>query len=118
LLAKGDLLEYCIVLSTAANKNEAYSIANSLVENRLAACVNIVENIDSIYIWDDKVCKDSEVLMIIKTKKEFFKLLKDKILELHSYDVPEIICLDIKDGDEKYLNWIDKVTINFKKGKL
>ena len=92
------------------NEEEAAAIARNLVEARLAACANIVRNIRSIYAWQGKVEDDSEVFMILKTKKSLFDPLSTRIRELHSYDVPEIIALPIIMGSEDYLKWIREST--------
>ncbi|WP_281950970.1 divalent-cation tolerance protein CutA [Nitrosophilus kaiyonis] len=102
-------MSYILVLSTASNKEEAKKIANILVKEKLAACVNIIDNIFSVYEWKNEICEDNEVLMIIKTKKDKFENLSKKIKEIHSYEVPEIIALDITEGSKEYLNWIDDI---------
>ncbi|MBI4681693.1 MAG: divalent-cation tolerance protein CutA [Nitrospirae bacterium] len=99
-----------IVFITAPNEDEAAGIARSLVEARLAACVNIVKNVRSIYTWQGKIQDDSEVLMIAKTRRDLFDALSVKVKELHSYDVPEIIALPIIDGSEDYLKWLREST--------
>lgn len=95
-----------IVLSTAGSEEEARKIARHLVENQLAACVNIVPHIESIYRWEGKVETSREWLLLIKTTSENFSAVKDAIGELHSYDLPECICLAIEDGSPEYLDWI------------
>ena len=95
-----------IVLSTAGSREEAEKIANALVERHLAACVNIVPQLRSIYRWAGKVERSDEVLLIIKTSAERFSSVRHAIETLHSYDVPECICLSVEDGSEKYLKWI------------
>ena len=102
--------EEIIVFVTAPNEDEAAKIARSLVESRLAACVNIVRNIRSIYTWQGKVEDDSEVLMIVKTVKTRFDSLASGIRELHSYEVPEIIAIPIEKGSKEYLDWIKDST--------
>ena len=99
-----------VVYITAPNEEESVRIARKLVEGRLAACVNIINNIRSIYRWQGKIEDGSEVLMIVKTKKKLFKDLLFKVKELHSYDVPEVIALPIVDGSEEYLKWLKEVT--------
>jgi len=95
-----------LVLTTTASHEEAQKIARGLVERRLAACVNIVPKVQSIYRWQEKVEESEEWLLVIKTTQEAFERLRDAIVELHSYDVPEIICLVIEDGSRAYLQWI------------
>jgi len=99
-----------VIFVTAADETEAEKIAMGLVEPRLAACVSIVPKIKSIYIWEDKLQKEDEILLIIKTTEKLFDKVKDTILELHSYTVPEIIALPITKGLGEYLDWIDEVT--------
>jgi periplasmic divalent cation tolerance protein len=95
-----------VVLTTASSKEEASSIAHRLVERRLAACVNIVPQVRSIYRWQGKVEEASEWLLIVKTTAGAFPQVHEAITELHSYDVPECICLTIEDGSPSYLEWI------------
>ncbi len=102
--------EEIVIFITAPNEDEAAGIARAVVEARLAACVNIARNIRSIYSWQGKIEDDTEVLMIVKTRKNLFDALSAKVRELHSYDVPEIIALPIIDGSEKYLKWINEST--------
>ena len=103
-------MENIVVFITASNEDEAANIARALVEGRFAACVNIVRNLRSIYSWQGKVEDESEVLMIVKTQKKLFHSLSQKVRELHSYSVPEIIALPIVDGSEDYLKWLKEVT--------
>jgi periplasmic divalent cation tolerance protein len=95
-----------IVLSTAGSEDEARNIANHLVENRLAACVNIVPQIESIYRWQEKVESAREWLLLIKTTDERFPAVRDAIRELHSYQLPECIAVNIEDGSPPYLQWL------------
>src|SRR5437899_12975755 len=94
-----------IVLSTAGSEAEARKIAHYLVENQLAACVNIVPGIESIYRWREKVETSREWLLLIKTSAERFPVVRDAIRELHSYELPECIALSIEDGSSEYLQW-------------
>jgi periplasmic divalent cation tolerance protein len=95
-----------IVLTTAGSEQEARKIAHALVERRLAACVNIVPQIASIYRWQGKVEEAQEWLLIVKTTAAAFGQVREAIVELHSYDLPECICLPIEDGSPNYLEWI------------
>ena len=95
-----------IVLSTAGSEEEARRIALHLVENQLAACVNIVPQIESVYRWQGNVESSREWLLLIKTTAEKFKIVRDAIRELHSYDLPECIAIAIEDGSAQYLEWI------------
>ncbi len=105
-MTESENTEYIIVYSTASSKNEAESIASSLIESKLAACVQIISGINSTYYWEGKVVQDDEFLLSIKTVRIKFEALKDKIIDLHSYKVPEIIALPVVNGSEEYLNWI------------
>ena len=98
---------YIVVLVTAKNKTEAKKIAQGLVKQKLAACVNIVDKVDSIFFWAGKIDQASEALLIIKSKKEKLPKIIKLVKSLHSYEVPEIIALPIVSGDKPYLRWID-----------
>ena len=95
-----------IVLVTAPNIEEASRIADALVGGRLAACVNIVSGIESVYRWEGRVARDSETLMIIKTTDERYAELEVQIKALHSYTTPEVIAIRIERGSEAYLKWL------------
>ena len=95
-----------IVLSAAGSEEEASKIARYLVEHRLAACVNIVPQIESIYRWQGKVESAREWLLLIKTTAEQFEKVRDALRELHSYDLPECIAVAIEDGCPEYLLWL------------
>ena len=99
-----------IVLTTAGSPQEAEKIARALVEGRLAACVNIVPQIQSVYRWKDKIEHETEWLLIIKTKTNLFESVADAIKELHSYELPECVMLEVRSGSERYLNWIRENT--------
>ena len=95
-----------LVLVTAGSAEEAERIARALVEEGLAACVNIVPGIRSIYRWKDAVAHDAEVLLLGKTRRRCFADLERRVRELHSYEVPEVIALSIADGSAPYLEWL------------
>jgi periplasmic divalent cation tolerance protein len=95
-----------IVLSTAGSGDEARKLARHLVEHQLAACVNIVPHIESIYRWQGKVESSQEWLLLIKTTAERFAAVRDAIRELHTYDLPECVALTIEDGSPDYLQWL------------
>ena len=95
-----------IVLVTVPNREEAANIADRIVGERLAACVNIVSGVESIYRWEGQVTRDSEVLMIIKTTSSRYDELEHRVKELHSYTTPEVIALKIDRGSEQYLKWL------------
>jgi periplasmic divalent cation tolerance protein len=95
-----------LVLSTCGSIDEARKLARALVEKQLAACVNIVPQIESVYYWKGKVENSTEYLLLIKTTAGAFDELRDVLTELHSYDVPECIEIAIEDGSAAYLAWI------------
>lgn len=95
-----------VVLCTCADRSKAERIATSLVEERLCACVNILPGIESLYRWEGKLERSSEILLFIKTTQQRFEDLRTRLAELHSYDTPEIIALPITAGAESYLRWI------------
>jgi periplasmic divalent cation tolerance protein len=95
-----------VVLTTCRSSEEARHIAQELVKRRLAACVNIVPQIESVYRWKDEVETATEFLLMIKTTTAAFERLRDAIGELHSYDVPECVQIVIEDGSPAYLSWI------------
>ena len=96
-----------IVLTTAGSVDEARKIARALVERKLAACVNIVSQIESVYRWQGKIETAAEWLLVIKTQVTAFEGVRATIEALHSYETPECIMLEVADGDKEYLNWID-----------
>ncbi len=99
-----------IVFMTASSREEADLIANELVGKKLAACVNILPQIKSVYWWEGKICRDMEVFCIAKTTKALFPKLLEHVKKLHSYMVPEILFIPIQDGLPEYLDWIQTVT--------
>jgi periplasmic divalent cation tolerance protein len=101
--------EYIVVMVTVPEW-EAPGLARTLVEERLVACVNLVPGLRSIYWWKDKIQDEPEVLCIMKTRSARFEVLRKRVRELHSYEVPEIIALPILAGHEPYLEWITEST--------
>ena len=101
---------FIIILSTISSKKEALEIAEELIQNKLAACINIIEGLTSVYKWEDKLCKENEYLMIIKSRKILYEKITEKINLLHPYEVPEIISIPITDGLDSYLKWIKNNT--------
>jgi periplasmic divalent cation tolerance protein len=97
-----------IVMTTVGSADEAERIARGLVEQRLAACVNIISGVESVYRWQGNIEVTREWLLVIKTTDAAFGRLRDAILKLHSYEVPEIISLPVDDGGEAYLRWIEE----------
>ena len=102
--------EFITVFITAPNEEEASKISRTIVEERLAACVNIIRSVRSIYRWQGRVEDESEVLMIVKTKRTLFVRLQERVKELHSYEIPEIIGLPVIEGSKDYLDWLGQET--------
>jgi len=100
--------KYCLVMATCPNNQEAEKLARSLVESHLAACVQIT-GITSYYEWKNKVNKDEERLLLIKTLTKRYGEIEKFIARHHSYDVPEIIAMPIHNGSDAYLHWIDEI---------
>lgn len=96
-----------VILVTASSQKECHKIASRLIEEKLAACVNITQPVQSVYRWQGKVEESREFLMFIKTNRDLFPQVNLEISQIHSYDTPEIICLPIVDGSPNYLQWID-----------
>jgi periplasmic divalent cation tolerance protein len=96
-----------IVFVTCESKEQAENIAQSVVTGKLAACVNVLPGIRSCYVWERKLTWSDEVLLLIKTTRGRFDQLKDRIKELHSYEIPEIVSVTIEDAFDKYIAWID-----------
>ncbi len=101
---------YIVIYITTGSISEAKKIGRTLVEEKLVACSNIISPIRSIYSWQGEICDDKEVLMVLKTRKALFKQIVNRVEDLHSYDVPEIIAMPIIEGSTKYLSWINEVT--------
>ena len=98
---------YIIIFVAASNKKEAEKIAKGLLENKLAACVNILDKVKSIFWWQGKIDQAQEALLIIKSRKEKLPKIIKTVKSLHSYEVPEIIALPIIHGERNYLRWLD-----------
>jgi periplasmic divalent cation tolerance protein len=96
-----------LVLTTAGSESEAHKIAHALVERRLAACVNIVPRVQSVYRWEGKVEQAEEFLLVIKTAKLKEVQVRAAIRELHSYELPECIAISIESGSSDYLQWME-----------
>jgi len=103
-------MDFCAVFTTTSSVEEAKKIAHNLVESKLAACVSIIPKVISVYEWQNKVNEEEECILFVKTRENLFESLKERILSIHSYDLPEIIMLPIKDGHSEYLKWIEKNT--------
>ena len=103
--------EYTMVITTCADKASAKQLANIIVQQRLAACAQLIP-IESVYVWEGEVCSEDETILLIKTKTALFDKLSAAIIENHSYEVPEIIKLPITGGHPDYLSWIDETIGN------
>jgi len=99
-------VDFVIILTTASAAEEGRSIANTLVEKQLAACVNIIPKISSVYRWEGKIQSETEVLLLIKTTKDLEAEVYREVQAVHSYDTPELITLPITNGSETYLDWM------------
>ena len=95
-----------VVVTTVGEEARALLIARELVARRLAACVNVVPGMRSVYRWQGKICRDTEYLLMVKTLAEEFEAVAAAIRELHSYELPEILAFEVGFGDERFLSWI------------
>jgi len=95
-----------VVITTVGTEEQAYLIAREIVARRQAACVNVVPGIRSIYRWKGKICKDGELLLIVKTLEGEFEGVAATIRELHSYELPEILSFNVSHGERRFLEWI------------
>ena len=100
--------EQVVALTTVATAPDAERIARELVGRRLAACVNVVPGVVSIYRWKGEVQRDEERLLVIKTRAEALEALREALVALHPYEVPELVALRVEAGHEPYLRWIDE----------
>jgi periplasmic divalent cation tolerance protein len=102
-----DALELHVTMPDA---EQATALARALVDEGLAACVNIVPGVTSVYVWEGRVHEDAEVLCLVKTRPAVFDRLRARILELHPYEVPEILAFSVDDGSPDYLDWLRRAT--------
>lgn len=102
----GEAERFLLVLTTAGSEEQAVQIARGLVEQRLAACVNVASLGCSIYRWKGKIEEEEEKLLIVKTSSSLFERVREAIRSMHSYDVPEVLAIPIGDGDPDYLHWL------------
>lgn len=104
--ASADVL---VVLTTAPDRKEAERIGDTLVQEGLAACVNIVPGVTSLFIWEGKVCREGEALLVIKSRADHLEPLVQRVKDLHPYDVPEVVALPVTGGSPEYLDWVRAV---------
>ena len=105
------MTQFVVVFITCGSEEEASKIAHALVDERLAACANMISPIRSIYRWQGKICDEREWLLVVKTRETRFQDLEKKVKSLHSYQVPEIISLPILAGSSSYLSWLEESTV-------
>jgi periplasmic divalent cation tolerance protein len=98
-----------LMISSAPSEKEGRRIAKTLVEGKLAACVNIIPRVNSFFYWEGKFCVEKESMIFIKTTLQKSKIIINKIKEIHSYKVPEIAFLEVDGGEKNYLDWMKKV---------
>lgn len=98
-----------LMISGSGTEKEARKIAKTLVEGRLAACVNIIPRVSSFFYWEGKLCVEKEAMILIKTASKNSKIIINKIKEIHSYKVPEIVFLKVDGGEKNYLEWVSKM---------
>ena len=109
-LMKKSAEQVLIILVTAVNREEAVRIGEGMVNAKLAACANIIPGIQSIYRWEGKVVKAQEVLLILKSTKPRYRALERAIKAMHTYETPEIIALPVKEGLDRYIEWVRSET--------
>ncbi len=103
-------MEGIVILITAGSMEEGEKIARSLIDNHLAACVNIVPSVKSLFLWEGKTDEASEVLLVAKSRRPLLNSIIEHVKKIHSYTVPEIIALPITSGSDKYLKWVEEST--------
>jgi periplasmic divalent cation tolerance protein len=102
-----------VLISTVSTVQEGQRISKFLVKKRLAACINMISSVKSVYLWKGKTCEEKEVLLVIKTVRGRINNVINKIKELHSYEMPEILAFKVEEGEKSYLNWV-KQTVQLK----
>ena len=103
---RGNEEQPIVLLVTAGSAENAEAVARALVSERIAACVNVVPGVRSIYRWEEKVTVDSEWLLVIKTVRGRFAAVEARVKSLHTYELPEVIALDVAAGSKVYLEWL------------
>ncbi|MBW2733311.1 MAG: divalent-cation tolerance protein CutA [Deltaproteobacteria bacterium] len=99
-----------LVVYITTPREIAAGLSRQLVEEKLVACANIIEQVRSIYRWKGKICDEPEALLVLKTRRELFEAMRQRVVELHPYDVPEVIALPMVAAHMPYAAWIDEVT--------
>ena len=107
---EGPTTPFALVLTTAGTDEEAQRIARALVEDRLAACVNVAPKVTSVYRWKGAVLTETEFLLLIKTRRELFPRVRETVRRLHSYELPEVLLIPIEGGEDNYLRWLAEGT--------
>jgi periplasmic divalent cation tolerance protein len=108
-----------VIFITSGSEKEAKELARVLVEEKLAACVNILSGVESLYWWKDKIESSREWMLVVKTQRKMANKVVKRVKEIHSYEVPEVIALPIVEGNKDYLRWIsDALALRKKKGDL
>lgn len=97
--------KYCIVITTFESETQAQPVIDTVLENKLAACVQVL-NIGSQYTWNGELCHDKETLVLFKTLWKHYDALEEKIIEMHPYETPEVVALNIENGYKGYLDWL------------
>lgn len=109
-LMKKSADQVLVILVTTVNQEEAVRIGKEMVNAKLAACANVIPSIQSIYRWDGKVVQEEEVLLILKSVKPRYRALEKAIKAMHTYEIPEIIALPVKEGFDRYIGWVGRET--------
>lgn len=103
---KGDASPVRVVFVTVGDRDEGRILARRLVQERLVACGNVIPGLTSVYRWDDKIQEETEALVMLKTTEDLVDALRERVLELHPYDVPEFLSLPVLEGHDPYLRWV------------
>jgi len=98
--------DFIVVLVTVPDDEVAGRLAHALVSEKLAACVNVLPGVRSVYAWEGEICNEGELLCLVKTRRELFSTVRERVLELHPYQVPEIVALPFLEGSAPYLTWL------------
>lgn len=108
--------KYILLYITVGSKDEALNIGKTLLDEKLVACINIVDGMDSIYRWNGVIQESQEAILLAKTRKDFFNRVKHRVQQLHSYDVPCIVSFDINNVESKYKTWLGENILNSEEG--